>query len=106
MKRKNVFLLLIAAFLLSACKKAADYPAGDAGKGDGTWADGVPVTMHYKTGKPGIAFGPNGGLIYRYAENPANVSNDDNDDTPPVQPYAPPRTKRGPYTLINNIVAL
>lgn len=95
MKRKNVFLLLIAAFLLSACKKAADgYPAGDAGKGDGTWADGVPVTMHYKTGKPGIAFGPNGGLIYRYAENPANVSNDDNDDTPPVQPYAPPRTKR------------
>ncbi len=50
--------------------------------------------MHYKTGKPGIAFGPNGGLIYRYAENPANVSNDDNDDTPPVQPYAPPRTKR------------
>ena len=94
MKRKNVFLLLIAAFLLSACKKAADgYPTGDAG-GDGTWADGVPVTMHYKTGKPGIAFGPNGGLIYRYAENPANVSNDDNDDTPPVQPYAPPRTKR------------
>ncbi len=50
--------------------------------------------MHYKTAKLGIAFGPNGGLIYRYAENPANVSNDDNDDTPPVQPYAPPRTKR------------
>ncbi len=94
MKRKNVFLLLITAFLLSACKKAADhYPTGDAG-GDATWANGVPVTMHYKTGKPGIAFGPNGGLIYRYAENPANVSNDDNDDTPPVQPYAPPRTKR------------
>lgn len=94
MKRKNVFLLLIAAFLLSACKKATDgYPAGDAG-GDATWANGVPVTMHYKTAKLGIAFGPNGGLIYRYAENPANVSNDDNDDTPPVQPYAPPRTKR------------
>ena len=95
MKRKNVFLLLIAAFLLSACKRAADYPpAGDAGKGDGTWANGVPITMRYKTAKLGIAFGPNGGLIYRYAENPANVSNDDNDDTPPVQPYAPPRTKR------------
>lgn len=94
MKRKNVFLLLIAAFLLSACKKAADgYPAGDAGE-DATWANGVPVTMRYKTAKLGIAFGPNGGLIYRYAENPANVSNDDNDDTPPVQPYAPPRTKR------------
>ena len=94
MKRKNVFLLLIAAFLLSACNKAAhDYPAGNAGEG-ATWEGGVPITMRYKTAKLGIAFGPNGGLIYRYAENPANVSNDDNDDTPPVQPYAPPRTKR------------
>lgn len=94
MKRKKVILLLGAAFLLSACSKEATGNLPDGGNGTPTTDGVVPVTNRYKTANSGIACGPNGGLIYRYAENPANVSNDDNDDTPPVQPYAPPRTKR------------
>lgn len=93
MKRKNVFLLLGTAFLLCACSKADPQQMPDSqGDATETLAD-IPATTHYKTANLGVALGPNGGLIYRYTQNPANVRNDEDDDTPPIQPYAPPRRK-------------
>lgn len=93
MKRKNVFLLLGTAFLLCACSKAEPKNMPDDPGESWDALNNIPTTAHYKTANLGVALGPNGGLIYRYTQNPANVRNDEDDDTPPIQPYAPPRRK-------------